>query len=80
MHDLEDFAAGSESRQTRQGSFAAPADADEQRVAMGHAEDALDACQMLQRVVEQNQVYGGVALVVFLRDLEGHETKSEKCR
>ena len=54
MHDLEDFAAGSESRQTRQGSLAASADADEQRVAVRHAEDALDARQMLQRVVEQN--------------------------
>ena len=63
------FALRSERSQSTDALFTAAADTDEKGVTLRHAEDAMDARQVVQGVVEENHLHRRLGLIVTLQDL-----------
>ena len=66
---LEDLKAADRGGQPGQRLLAAASHADEQSVAAGGLQDAVDATDVHHGVLEQHQVHGGVQLVVRVKGL-----------
>ena len=67
--DLKHLALGRERREATDALFAAAPHSHEEGVTLRHAEDAMDAGQVVKGIVKQHHLHRGVVLIIVLQNL-----------